>query len=57
LLVYKWCQGNWTIIFIADCIPHLNLAVHNTEHVTDLRHVDYVFKIIFFIDGQNIMHQ
>lgn len=57
LLVYKWCQGNWTIIFIADCIPHLNLAVHNTEHVTDLRHVDSVFKIIFFIDGQNIMHQ
>ena len=57
LLVYKWCQGNWIIIFSAVYIPHLNLTVHITEHLTDLRHVDSLFKIIFFIDRQNIMHQ
>jgi len=55
LLVYKWCQGNWIIFFIVDCISHLNLAVH--EHLTDLRHVDSLFKIIFLIDRQNIMLQ
>ena len=54
LLVYKWCQGNWIIIFSADWIPHLNLTVCNTEHLTDLRHVDSVFKIIFFIGTKYI---